>query len=58
MNKLVLFAVVFSLLLVFDTDAWWGRRGVVVDDGTKYTEELGKSFRLGIFRLRTENKIT
>jgi len=26
MNKLVLFAVVFSLLLVFDTDAWWGRR--------------------------------
>ena len=26
MNKLVLFAVVFSLLLVFDTDAWWGGR--------------------------------
>ena len=26
MKKLVLFAVVFSLLLVFDTDAWWGRR--------------------------------
>ena len=26
MNKLVLFAVVFSLVLVFDTDAWWGGR--------------------------------